>query len=337
MHFQYLVGLCCLRCNPDAIEMVIGDRVHDASSETERDVDVTIRFPENDGTNTAFMAYEARIEKGALDVADVEQLCAKLNDMPDLTSRAIVSATGFSKAAIKKAAAKNVKLYEFRDWTQNVKDGFPELDLVGSAKESLPFAQTEFRWVSLTIQVNPEDPKRDGYFPSICQEMKLFQKDGQPHPLHPTFRDFIDAITKPLSIHLSKTPEARAVLLAPLPYPPHQRPDGPVGDPVHFPKIVTPIGDPPYLQGPDGLVPIELLVFDAHLQMHFQRIAADYRILTEVGTNDVFAAAAIRQHPGHENILMSMTMVPENSLAHIRIIRLTDKQMNFIHKLKVRA
>src|SRR5437588_9678665 len=102
MHFQYLVGICCLRCQPDAVEMTLGDRVRDAVSESDRDVDVTITVAEPDGTRTAFMGYEAKMEKGALDVADVEQLVAKLTDMPDLTTRAIVSANGFSETAIRK-------------------------------------------------------------------------------------------------------------------------------------------------------------------------------------------------------------------------------------------
>jgi hypothetical protein len=33
MHFQYLLGICSLRCQPEAVEMMLGDRVWDTVSE----------------------------------------------------------------------------------------------------------------------------------------------------------------------------------------------------------------------------------------------------------------------------------------------------------------
>jgi hypothetical protein len=48
------------------------------------------------------------MEEKSLHVDTVEQLCAKLNDMPDLTTRAIVSAKGFSETAIRKATKRGV-------------------------------------------------------------------------------------------------------------------------------------------------------------------------------------------------------------------------------------
>ena len=41
MMVQYLVGLCCLRHDPDAIDVTIGDMVMDDAAGKERDVDVT--------------------------------------------------------------------------------------------------------------------------------------------------------------------------------------------------------------------------------------------------------------------------------------------------------
>ncbi len=53
---------------------------------------VTVTLREEDGTLSAFKAYEVKREGEPLDVATVEQLCVKLQDMPAVSHRAIVSA-----------------------------------------------------------------------------------------------------------------------------------------------------------------------------------------------------------------------------------------------------
>jgi hypothetical protein len=90
MLVQYLVGLCCLRWDPDAVDVTIGDMVYDASAKKERDIDVTVIVSEGGAPSYAFKAYEVKRESEPLDVADVEQLCIKLMDMPSVTHRAIV-------------------------------------------------------------------------------------------------------------------------------------------------------------------------------------------------------------------------------------------------------
>src|SRR6516165_9075930 len=85
MLVQYLVGLCCLRRNPTAVDITIGDMVLDESAEKERDVDITVTLEEAPGAIRVFKAYEVKKEKTPLDVAEVEQLCMKLHDMPSVT------------------------------------------------------------------------------------------------------------------------------------------------------------------------------------------------------------------------------------------------------------
>ena len=45
MLLQYLVGLCCLRWDPGAVDVTIGDMVLDTAAGKERDVDVTAPLP----------------------------------------------------------------------------------------------------------------------------------------------------------------------------------------------------------------------------------------------------------------------------------------------------
>ena len=67
MMVQYLVGLCCLRHDPDAVEITLGDMVYDHVAEKDRDVDITITF--KDGNEiTAFKAAEVKKESQPLDV-----------------------------------------------------------------------------------------------------------------------------------------------------------------------------------------------------------------------------------------------------------------------------
>lgn len=42
MVVQYLVGLCCLKANPESVDVIIGDLVDDVVAEKARDVDITV-------------------------------------------------------------------------------------------------------------------------------------------------------------------------------------------------------------------------------------------------------------------------------------------------------
>jgi ribosomal protein L18E len=131
MLVQYVVGLCALRNNPNAVDVTVGDLVLDTAARKRRDVDVTVTLKEEDGSTRAFMAYEVKREGKPLDVATVEQLCAKLRDMPDITHRAIVSATNFTEGAINKVTAYNVELFTLKLWTAPIAEQFPDFPNIG--------------------------------------------------------------------------------------------------------------------------------------------------------------------------------------------------------------
>ena len=87
-----LVGLLSVPSGSENVEVALRDNV-----------DVTITTKDKDGNVTAFHGIEGKDHARPLDVADVEQLCATFNDMPGPTSHAIVSASGYTKPAIRKA------------------------------------------------------------------------------------------------------------------------------------------------------------------------------------------------------------------------------------------
>jgi len=111
MLVQFLVGLCCLNRNPDAVDIVLGDMVVDRTDGEGRDVDVTVTLNEAPGVVRAYMAYEVKHEKRKLDKTTVEQLVGKFRDMPQVTHKAIVSTAGFTKGACAKADYYGVKLF----------------------------------------------------------------------------------------------------------------------------------------------------------------------------------------------------------------------------------
>ena len=192
MMVQYLVGLCCLRRNADAVDVTVGDLVLDTASEKRRDVDITVTVNEGDGRASAFKAYEVKREGEPLDVAVVEGLCLKLRDMPSVTERAIVSASGFTDGAVAKARAHAVHLFEFKPWTQPLAEQFTAFTRVGPASEFLRDVTSAllywFNWrVHFVAPDGPESCGRD-------QSAPIFSSDGRVHTRFPNLGKYVDTL-----------------------------------------------------------------------------------------------------------------------------------------------
>jgi len=159
MLVQYVVGLCCLRRNPDAVHVELGDLVLDEASGKMRDVDVTVTIDDQSGESWAFKAFEVKDEKSPLDVGDVEQLCAKLNDMKSVTHRAIVSSSGLT--------------------------GLPE--------EAIPFSRKLLVWVNSQYSFKLIVTAAQRSF-SIENADALFDSAGDVHARYKTFGQYADEI-----------------------------------------------------------------------------------------------------------------------------------------------
>jgi hypothetical protein len=200
MLVQYLVGLCCVRANPAAVDVTVGDLVLDEASKKRRDVDITVTVREDSADARAFKAYEVKRERQPLDVDTVEQLCAKLHDMPSVTHRAIVSASGFTDGAIAKAIAHDVELYVMQAWDSPLAEEFPEFKGVGPPSEFLRQWHTMllyWRGAQLDFIV-PDGP------PSFTCEWStpLFASNGSPHKEFPSVRKYADALLYGTSYYL---------------------------------------------------------------------------------------------------------------------------------------
>src|SRR5580658_8100500 len=205
MDVQLVVGLCCLRDSPEAVSVVIGDDVYDSASETERDVDVTVKTSSRDGAAWAFAGYEVKDEKGALHVDDVEQLCVKLNDMPLLTKRAIVSSRDYSESARKKAAAHAVELYVLHDWQCPT-----ALDPFAPGMRPVIFENTELRWVGgVYCQFNTHTTERSDLVSALRTNVDILADAGSKHPIYPNVHALLDAIQWDLRQKYAQRPEGQ--------------------------------------------------------------------------------------------------------------------------------
>jgi hypothetical protein len=154
---HHIVGLLSRATNPASVDVEMGSTVWDEASETNRDVDVTITVRNPDGSASVFKGIEVKAHSRKLGSEMVEQLSQKLNDMPSITHRAIVSASGFTRPAIRKAKKHRVELYELREWRTS--DDFEHFH-----HEPVPAVYSEYGWSqSIGAHINPSDPVPNEY------------------------------------------------------------------------------------------------------------------------------------------------------------------------------
>jgi hypothetical protein len=189
MLFQYLVGLFTLK-HGSAVNyhVTLGDEVPDEASGTRRDVDVTVSTP--DGEVYEFAGFEVKHWTKKLDVSHVEALAAKLKDMPAVTQRAVVCSSGYTEAAIKKAAYHGVDLYVIKEWTTPIEEQFPDLaPMKGPPAEVFRGNQFHLAWPERFVYLHVPGP----YF-EVGWDTPLFDAEGKKHPVYPDFATFSDGM-----------------------------------------------------------------------------------------------------------------------------------------------
>jgi hypothetical protein len=111
-----IIGILCKQTNPENVDVILGDMIYDIAAEKKRDIDVTISYKNIEGEQISFVGIEVKDHTRKLDTIQVEQLCIKFKDMPSIKKGGIVSASGYTRDAIKKAKYHSIDLYEFKDW-----------------------------------------------------------------------------------------------------------------------------------------------------------------------------------------------------------------------------
>lgn len=331
MLVQYLVGLCCLRWDPDAIDVTIGDMVLDEAADKERDVDVTVTVAESDGTRSAFKAYEVKREGSPLDVADVEALCLKLLDMPSISHRAIVSSSGFTTGAQAKAAHHAIDLFALRQWTRPLEEQFPLLTMRGTADECFPMSQILLCWkdpryaliaraAKGAFNVEPGDP--------------LFDAVGNVHSKYATFGKYqYEVLLRSTEILFPIEPAFSVGRTFPVPFfaPVGEIAAGPAWPHTHTLDVAS---DDVHVRTAHGICRLDVVTITGLLRWERSATRGQYYVMERVPGGDAFAAALIATElrEGHMTCLVFSAKTREIG---VHFVRLSEKHLNAIRRLKV--
>jgi Restriction endonuclease len=332
MLVQYLVGLCCLRRNPTAVDITIGGMVLDESAEKERDVDVTVTLEEAPGTIRAFKAYEVKKEKTPLDVAEVEQLCMKLHDMPSVTHKAIVSSSGFTSPALKKANHHGVELFSMQPWAGRLEVDFPGLGMSGIPQECLRYGgQSLLYWVGVNLQlVTPSHPTPY----SVQAGDPILLMNGDPHPKYATFDEYRDELmSRSTGILFQLEPAISVGRIFPV-----QRMDATstisVTPPWPHTHSMDTTKDDAHIRVDGSVRKIEMVTISGKLQWQRKDDMPEYILLRNQSDGQPFAGAMVALGQ-REDEMIGIVLSPVSRTIGVHSVRLEEKHRNMIRKLKL--
>ena len=328
---QYLVGLCCLRWGPDVVEVTLGDLVHDHAAEKARDVDVTVSVDAGQEGRFAFMAYEVKRESDPLDVVAVEQLVLKLKDMKSVTHRAIVSASGFTESARKKARRHRVTLYQLEPWTRPLQEQFPLLAMKGTIEECFPTSKYVLCWpehkFSIVARTAPSAF-------NVLDTDPLLTAKKKPHKFR-TFQDLkSELLLRSTEILFPLEPAQTIFNTFPIPAtaPGGQTPTGPAWPHTHTLDIAS---DDVYINAAGVHCKLDQITISGWLQWQRPLEQPLYYVMQDSMTQSAFAGALISldPRPGH---MKAMVFSPTSREVDIHFIQLSDKHLNLIRGLSLK-
>lgn len=331
MLVQYLVGLCCLRWDPGAVDVTIGDMVLDEAADKERDVDVTVTVTESDGKRSAFKAYEVKRESSPLDVSDVEALCLKLLDMPSITDRAIVSSSGFTEGAKAKANHHGIDLFALRPWTRPLNEQFPLLQMSGTADECFPMSQILLRWNGPNYALIARSAK--GPF-NVKDHDQMFDADGKVHTKYTTFAKYQhELLLRSTEILFPIDPAASVARTFPVPFfaPEGEVAAGPAWPHTHTLDVVS---DEVHVQTADEICRLDVVTITGLLRWERSATRGQYYVMERVPGGDAFAAALIATEL-REGHMTCLVFSPKSRQIGIHFVRLSEKHLNAIRRLKI--
>jgi hypothetical protein len=318
MQLQYLVGLCCLKTHPDSVDIVIGDMVYDNAAKKKRDVDVTVLAKDDKGEILAFKAYEVKHESKPLDTPDVEQLVLKLNDMKDISYRAVVSGSGYTDGAKNKAAFHGIDLLEFQPWTENNQCNFKVLNTYKHPSELFRNFKILLCWNNYSFYLHvPSGPNKFNY----SFENNLYNKNGKLHPKFRTFEDFCNHKLQKSTDILFKIPINQAI-------------SSQTNLSQHTHTLCV-TNDRVFINLSDNLHLVEELSISGELNWQTTEIKTEYILLVNSVTKEVFTGTAILPYETVDNKMAVLIMEPNSENIKIHHINLLEKHTNLIKNLKL--
>jgi hypothetical protein len=331
MLVQYLVGLCCLRNDPDAVDVTVGDLVLDKAANKRRDVDVTVTVKDQDGNIQAFKAREVKHEGKPLSVEAVEQLCAKLRDMPAVTHRAIISSSGFTKAAISKAAAYGVKLFALKPWNEPIANQFRDFPGLGSPQDVFrSFESSLLHWIYEKIHMYVPDGQLSF---NVDDSATIFTPKGGKHKTFSTMKDFKTAMYQRSTDILWKLEPAITILRA---FPMRDVGELEVGPEWPHTHTLQVAGDLVFVKLDGKLHAIDSVTITGSLRWQKKKMIPQFYLLEEVTTKENFAGAIVAARDQEGDKMFAMILGPESRAINFHMFELSEKHRNIIRGLKLR-
>jgi hypothetical protein len=274
---HYLVGLLTLSAEPDGVEIELGSMVMDMASEEVRDVDVTVTARNLDHSILGVAGVEVKAHARPLDSTHVEQLACKLKDMPSLTRRAIVSASGYFGPAIRKAEKHGIDLLLLKDWDQR-SDTFPHF-----RSEFVPFVVSGLEWVdNVNVHVNPRNRVAEADRAFIQANPLIWQTDETPLPNSPDFNTFLRLMQRQAAAQLMERWKPAVI----------------DENEIKKTRVAVQITDQPFVKIAGRRIVIEELVFEGKIRWRQEQRETKYKVLQRVGDKESLAGCCVFEPPG---------------------------------------
>ncbi|HXI69136.1 MAG TPA: hypothetical protein VNN22_02140 [Verrucomicrobiae bacterium] len=309
---HYLVGLLSLASNPDNVEIELGSRVLDTTTDTERDVDVTVTV-KDDGRITAFKGLEVKNHSRKLDVTHIEQLACKLNDMPSITEKAIVSASGYARPAIRKADAHGIGLFELIDWNFS-KQGFEHFH-----SEFVPMVQRSLEWMAGPhVRLNPTDKISEEDQQFIMANPKIYFGSDESKTDVPDLNSLLANLRSKVQHELYERLQNSAVTA--------QAPSNV--------NVTLNISDSPYVKTRSGKIIIGQALFTGQVAWIETQKPTHYKVLKRLGDEKPFAGCMVAEL-GTWGLMGLMVSNTDRTIRWIHV-PISDRNRNKIFKQRVR-
>jgi hypothetical protein len=329
MLVQYLIGLCCLKWDSNAVDVTIGDMVYDVGAEKQRDVDVTVTVKEHGQITHAFKAYEVKHESQPLDVITTEQLCFKLFDMPDITNRAIVSSSGFTESAQKKAAHHGVELYALLPWTRPLREQFPEFAMDGTIEECFPATKFLLYWSQFDLSLVARSAK--GAFQVQPNDL-LFRSKGKTHPRFKTYDMYErELLLRSTEILVSLEPAASILASISIPSSAGELPSSPAWPHTHTIDVAS---DDVFVETGNGKCRLDVVTISGLLQWQISKDAFHYYVIEHLPDGAAFAGALISTEH-REGQMTCLVFSPKTREIGIEFVHLAERHHHAIRNLKL--
>ncbi len=299
--------------SPDAVDIIAGSLQYDNAAEEDRDIDITLTCKRGDADLLAVRGIEVKRHKRPLTVEQVEQLCLKFKDIPGITERWIVSASGYTKGATNKAKAHGVQLLEFRDW-----DGKMPPPGNRSFAKDFQIIDLEYRWdPSPHLTLNPDESSPLGNAP-IDLDAPVVDLAGTPLRDFHSVKAFTDCLVqKALDIYKDQDAES----------------EPPVAIASKSVKVTINISNEVCIQLPNGLWRITRALVQGKISAFEIEKTLEFMALVNLSDGKPIVGCAIAE--GRMGNLMAISLTEDTGTVSIVDISAGDRLLKKIKDMRL--